>query len=191
MNLKLKKILKFLVLGLILGLISLVCIGNISGAKYPKHFEAYVLKYSKEYKVDPYLVFAVIKTESNFFPYAKSRRNAQGLMQLTPDTSDWIAKKLDISEEERLKPENNIRMGCWYLKYLKTIFKEDETALAAYNAGQGNVKKWLKEKEHSDDGLKLKEIPFFETKNYVKKVMRYYSEYKKKYEKKVTIDEDY
>ncbi len=74
-------------------------------------------------------------------------------------------------ESGRQHPETNIRLGCWYLKWLDEKFSGvQETGLAAYNAGHGNVAKWLADEEKSRDGMKLDEIPFGETKSYVKRV---------------------
>lgn len=146
--------------------------------KYPEH----ITKYSKKYNLDPYLVAAVIKTESNFKEKAKSNKNAYGLMQITPDTAEWSAEKMNVDgfkTEMLYNPEFNIRMGCWYLDNLKEEFDGNmELVLAAYNGGRGNVQKWLKNTNHSADGKNLHYIPFKETDKYVKKVKVNYSVYK-------------
>ena len=153
---------------------------------FPLNYPEYIVKYSQKYKLDPYLVAAVIKTESNFDEGAKSNKNAYGLMQITPDTAQWAAEKMNINNfktQMLYNPEFNIRMGCWYLDNLKEEFNNNmEVVLAAYNGGRGNVQKWLKSTEHSADGKNLHYIPFKETDKYVKKVKVNYSIYKYLYE---------
>ncbi|MBR4078875.1 MAG: lytic transglycosylase domain-containing protein [Christensenellaceae bacterium] len=150
---------------------------------FPLEYEETVLKYSEEYGVDPALICGVIATESRFDADAKSEKGAMGLMQIMPETGEWIAGKIgikDFSEEMLTEPAVNIEMGTWYLTYLADRFdREADTVIAAYNAGHGNVEKWLKDAQYSDDGRTLSEIPFDETRNYVKKVNRAYEIYRK------------
>lgn len=152
---------------------------------YPLKYEAYIMTYSTKYNVDPNLVAAVIKAESNFDEDAISHKGAYGLMQIMPDTADWIASQIgmdDITYDMLYNPEINIRMGCWYLDNLSVEFNDNiELMMAAYNGGRGNVQKWLKNDEYSKDGENLHLIPFNETKRYVKKVNRNYKIYKKLY----------
>ncbi len=124
--------------------------------------------------VEPSLVYAVMKAESGFDEHAKSRAGAIGLMQLKPSTAEFICGRFNIPfEASRLEEgEYNAILGCTYLKYLIDKFEITETALAAYNAGEGTVSKWLEEKAYSDDGKRLKSIPYKETRQYVKKVLR-------------------
>lgn len=155
---------------------------NVAKHYFPLKYSKYIIKYSQKYNLDPYLVAAVIKTESNFIEDAKSNKNAKGLMQITPDTAEWAAEKMGIKgfKEEMLSdPEFNIRMGCWYLNNLKEEFDDNiEVVLAAYNGGRGNVQKWLKDSDHSADGKNLHYIPFKETDKYVKKIRVNYRVYK-------------
>lgn len=151
-------------------------------------YSDYISKYANKYNVDPYLVAAVIKTESNFDEDAISNKNAYGLMQITPETAKWAAKKMDLNDFNAymlMSPEFNIKMGCWYINDLNSEFNGNiEVILAAYNGGRGNVKKWLSQKEHSSDGKSLHYIPFKETNKYVKKVKINYSIYKYLYKNK-------
>lgn len=152
-------------------------------AKYffPFNHSATIAKYSSMYSVDPVLVSAIIKTESNFDVDAKSQKNAYGLMQLTPETARWVADKMGINNfslDMLADSETNIKMGCWYLDNLNQEFKNTELVLAAYNAGRGNVQKWLKDPNCSEDGESLKNIPFKETDRYIKKINLYYKVYK-------------
>ena len=81
-----------------------------------------------------------------------------------------IISHIEAEKWEYAEPDVNIHMGCWYLNYLINYFHDEDLALAAYNAGMGNVENWLKDENYSADGLSLEEIPFKETREYVKKV---------------------
>jgi soluble lytic murein transglycosylase len=150
-------------------------------------YENYIYEYSDKYGIDPYLVMAVIKVESNFKTDAISPKGAIGLMQIMPETGKWLAKinKFDnYSDEALMEAETNIMYGCSYLNWLNKQFDGDRTkVLAGYNGGIGNVKEWLNDQQYSRDGISLDNIPFPETKNYVKKVEHYYDIYKKRYGK--------
>lgn len=155
---------------------------NIGRMLYPLKYENYIRAYSKEYNVDPMLVAAVIRAESNYKAEAKSSKDAYGLMQITPETAKWSAEKMKLENfkvEDLYKPETNIKIGCWYLDNLNAEFGGNtDLVLAAYNGGRGNVRKWLKESDHSKDGVNLHYIPFPETDKYVKKVKVNYNIYK-------------
>ena len=132
---------------------------------FPVKYINIIQKYSNEYNLDEYLVMAVIRTESKFKEDAVSSKDAKGLMQLKEETATWCMDKFDISSDgDIMHPETNIRIGCAYLRYLLDKFGDEKTALAAYNAGEGNVTKWLENKNS------LEPIPFEETKNYVELV---------------------
>ncbi|NLK21677.1 MAG: lytic transglycosylase domain-containing protein [Epulopiscium sp.] len=151
---------------------------------YPIKYETLVNKYSKQYELDSHLVFSIIRTESKFNPKAQSPKNAKGLMQITDKTGEWAAREIGIegySSEKLYDPEINIQMGCWYIKRLLIQYNNVDTALAAYNAGSGNVSKWLKNEEYSKDGENLIIIPFKETREYVKKVSKARIQYKRLY----------
>lgn len=141
---------------------------------YPLEYADIIDEYSAEYQLDPALVCAVIYAESGFRSDAVSVDGARGVMQIMPETGEWIASKLgedDFTVERLFEPELNIRYGCWFLNYLFYRFSGDsQKALAAYNAGQGNVDSWLARPECSSDGVTLEYIPVRETRNYVKKV---------------------
>ena len=142
---------------------------------YPDEYSFYIQKYSDKYDLDKYLVMGIISAESDFDEDAVSKKNAKGLMQITEETAQWCIDTLDVnsSVETYMEPKENIEIGCAYLKYLFEQFEGDKTnTLASYNAGIGNVKKWLEDEKYSDDKKTLKEIPFPETKKYVQKVER-------------------
>jgi soluble lytic murein transglycosylase len=160
---------------------------NIVGYLFPIKYDDAVIHYSEMYNIDPYLVFALINVESHYRPDAESNKGAKGLMQITPSTGRWIAEKmgiLDFDESMLYDPIINIRMGCWYIDNIKKEFglesSEDDIVLmlAAYNGGSGNVRKWLTNKEYSQTGTTLEQIPFTETHQYVEKVLKNYGIYK-------------
>ena len=134
------------------------------------------------HNVDPLLLAALIKTESNFEPRAESRKGAKGLMQITPSTGEWIAKTIGVNnfnEDMLFDPETNIMLGSWYIEHLTNYYKGSfELVFAAYNGGRGNVDKWLKDKNLSSDGMTLDTIPFSETKKYLEKLKKNYNIYK-------------
>lgn len=153
---------------------------------YPKDYNAYVEKYCKEYNVSENFCFAMIKCESNFKKDAESSAGAVGLMQLTEDTFNWTCNKIyGKTEDEALRydPATNIRCGVYYLSWLKNKFTYDEVVVAAYNAGPAKVEEWLKNTDYSDDGKTLKNTPYKETENHIKKVIRAEEIYKKLYDK--------
>jgi soluble lytic murein transglycosylase len=148
---------------------------------YPVAYGEWIMKYSTKNELDPFLVMAVIKQESNFVPEAHSGV-AGGLMQLTQETAQWNANELGITDFDYMDPETNIELGCHYLKYLIKHYGNVDTALAAYNGGMGNVDAWLADKTYSSDGKTLDNIPFAETRNYVVKVNEYWAHYKELYD---------
>lgn len=131
-----------------------------------------------EMELDGELVYAVMKAESGFREEAESHSGALGLMQLMPATAEFICRRNQLEfQPERLKEgEYNLRLGCLYLKYLLERF-EEATAIAAYNAGEGTVAGWLKRPELSEDGRTLQTIPYPETAEYVKKVVKFRKNY--------------
>ncbi|WP_330389048.1 lytic transglycosylase domain-containing protein [Alkaliphilus peptidifermentans] len=156
---------------------------------YPIHYQELIDKYSDMYDVDPYLVAAIIRNESRFNPDAISRKEARGLMQIAPITGEWASEKLGIenySEEMLFEPELNIRIGCWYLNILYGEFGDNlQLIIAAYNAGNGNVSRWLDNPEYSSDGKDLDVIPFGETRIYLQRVNRDYTRYRVIYQEGV------
>lgn len=156
---------------------------------YRLPYSELVMEMADEYGVDPYLAAAVIHCESSNDKDAVSPVGAMGLMQIMPDTGGWIAEKLDMdnfTQKQLFDPKTNIRFGCWYIAYLTEKFQGNRTAvLAAYNAGPGNVEKWMKDERYSEDG-QLTDIPFPETQRYIEKVHRAYEKYLTLYEKELS-----
>lgn len=151
---------------------------NVQKVAYPQKYSKYVDEASLRYNLNPALIYAVIHTESGFNPDAQSYVGACGLMQVMPDSFEWL---MDIrgesgkyTEEDLYTPEINIDYGCYLLRYNLDYFDQDEIcAVAAYNAGFGKVAGWLADASYSSDGKTLDnpdDIPIDETRDYVKKV---------------------
>lgn len=128
-----------------------------------KSYDNIIMQHATTHGIDPLLVKAVMKTESNFNPRALSHKGAQGLMQLMPDTARFM------NVRDPFDPEDNIKGGTRYLKYLDGIFAGNtELILAAYNAGPGRVIEY-----------KMNVPPYEETKTYVQRVTSYYNTLRK------------
>ncbi|MCR5177236.1 MAG: lytic transglycosylase domain-containing protein [Anaerovibrio sp.] len=153
---------------------------------FPYHYRELVQQGSELYGVDEYIVVAVIKTESNFKNNAKSNHGAVGLMQLMPETALWISEEMhdhNYSPEELDMPERNIQYGSWYLaRLLKDFHNNKVLALAAYNAGRGNVEEWMEKYGWGYDFSTVEAIPFKETELYVKGVLRNEKKYRQLYQ---------
>ena len=152
---------------------------------YIRDYEEYVYKYSEEYNIDPLLIFAIIKAESNFEPNSVSTSGAIGLMQLMESTAIERANTIGVEisvREELFNPEKNIKIGASYFAYLLEKYDGNELlALAAYNAGIGNVDEWMQKGIIKQDGSDVENIPFKETNNYVRKIVRDYKIYQDLY----------
>lgn len=148
---------------------------------YPRHFVDEINIAGQKLNIDPFLVMAIIREESYFNESAKSRTNARGLMQLMPATANYMVSRLSVDMNNLADMENprmNLYLGCNYIKYLHNKFNNDLLVVAAYNGGEGSVNKWLKTYNTSDYDEFIEDIPFDETRNYVKKVFRSYHLYK-------------
>lgn len=185
---KIIKIVLTITLLVLLGGILLITATNKKTEEDTKSVEEYkefIEVYAKKYDIDPFLILGVIDAESGFDKEAVSSVGARGLMQIMPETGKWIASQIDIlnfKEEELFDPETNIMMGSWYLKFLLDRYNGNiENALAAYNGGHGNVDNWLQDERYSNDGENLTNIPFIETKEYVRIVKENISYCRKTY----------
>ena len=147
-------------------------------SQYPIKYEEYINKYSKEYGVDKCLILAMIKNESNFKNKIISKSNAKGLMQLLDSTANELAYEIGIEEFDLFDEETNIRLGTYYISILLKYYNNTYLALAAYNAGIGNVNKWIEEDIINKDGSNIENVPFKETENYIRKNIRDYNIYK-------------
>lgn len=188
---------KALKVTLIVVLSAAVLVAVVFGIKiaYDQYIDStYVLDYEEEvqsasekYNVPQELIYGVIKTESSFNPKAVSSAGARGLMQITPDTFEWLnlyyaddevdGKNPDLLFEEEI----NIEYGTLLLSILIDRYGDVDTAICAYNAGLGNVDGWLEDKRYSKDGKTLESTPFEETNNYLVRVKKNRDKYKEKF----------
>ena len=131
-----------------------------------------ITEYAHKYRVQRHLVEAVMHAESKFDQKAVSHVGAVGMMQLMPKTAEWIAQEGELPYTDLKEPRQNIMLGTWYIDYLLKKYHNNEVlALAAYNAGRGNVDEWITEYGWKDDFTNIKEIPFPETREFVKLVV--------------------
>ena len=140
-------------------------------ALYPRPFRAQVEKACKTYGVEDHLVWAVMRQESAFKPRATSRAGASGLMQLMPGTAKGEAKRMGLKQYNIYDVTDNIAMGASHLAWLAKSFAREDWIMAAYNAGSGNARKWLKDGRDSlEPDRWIEEVRFGETCDYVQKV---------------------
>lgn len=143
---------------------------------YMWEYQQDIVTYSQKNKVDPFLIAAIIKNESNFNHKAVSKVGAVGLMQIMPDTGRWIAEQMGLesyNDTDLYQTRTNIRMGCWYLGELDHEFKHNlALVMIAYNAGRGQTHAWMEAYGWDDNFNDLKAIPFPDTREYVAKVLQ-------------------
>ncbi len=171
-------------------LIAVICILTIGAVVlekpilqwlYPQKYAAYVEQYATEYGVEKELIYAIMKAESNFDSTATSHSEAYGLMQLLESTAMEVANELGeeyLPKEALYDPQKNVQIGTAYIAKLLDKYDGNKVlALAAYNAGIGNVADWIEEGILKEDGSNPENIPFKETNMYVRKIMRDYQIY--------------
>ena len=155
---------------------------------YPKRYWSLIEEASKRFGVDPYLVLSVMRQESAFDPQAISPADAYGLLQMTPAMANHIGKLLNTplkSKEDLLLPEKNLLYCVYHLSELLKKFNGNLVlALASYNANAQVVKKWVSRLWSSDIEEFIEEIPYRETRNYVKLILRNYTNHLLIYEEK-------
>lgn len=181
-----KKLVKFF--GLILCFIIVYMIAaSVVRNLFPVRYEKTVSACAKTYAIEEELIFAMIKAESNFNESIKSHKGAIGLMQIMEETGAWVAEqqKIPFQKEDLYDAEKNIEFGTFYLAFLLDRYEGDKTcAIAAYNAGHANVDAWLLDERYSKDGKHLDTIPFPETENHVKQVLKFQKIYQYLYGEK-------
>ncbi len=152
---------------------------------FPKGFEERVKFFSQKYTLDEFLVYSVIREESHFDKEAVSVSDARGLMQLLPSTALETAPKAGLSSFETsqlFSPDTNLNLGCYYLNWLLEIFKGNfAVSLAGYNGGPTSAKVWYEKNGSLDIDEFVEEIPFEQSRNYVKKILRSYAAYEAVY----------
>lgn len=173
-----------LVVAVLFGLLADLIWTGFEKLAYPRKYSDYVETYAKQYNVPPHVLYAVIKTESGFDSAAVSKKGAVGLMQFMPDTFDWLTNEMlfeHLADGMRYDPETSVRYGAYLLSHLYKRYGDWSVALAAYNAGIGNVDKWLEDPAYADGEGGLKAIPYKETRNYIKKVTKAQATYDRLY----------
>ena len=172
------KKLKIKIILLITAITLTVCLCFGVYAVFPLKYYSEIVCVCKETNVEKSLILAIIKAESSFNAEKVSNKGAVGLMQLLPNTAEYISDIYFASNNFDLKnPKENILLGVTYIIYLSNKFDCQSTLIAAYNAGEGNVSNWLKNKAFSNDGKSLDVIPFNETKVYLNRVLTYKKTY--------------
>lgn len=177
---------RFRINWLLWGLIILIIIILISLPKgmsnfYPQPHQELILKWAQVYGVDSNLVFAIIRAESKYETRAESSKGAKGLMQIMPTTGQWIADQLGVDNfdvNSLHDPDQNIQFGCWYLADLSKEFHGSlPLVITAYNAGRGTVRQWNENGIWDGDLDKADQIPYKETRFYLKAVWKNYQAY--------------
>jgi len=153
---------------------------------YPISYTEEIKASAKMYGLDPLLIAAIIRVESNFKENAVSAKGAVGIMQLMPETAQWIIEQgafRDLTVEDAAsRASAGIRLGAWYVRELSRQFDGNlPVVLAAYNAGPGRVRLWLDEQVWDGRLETLDQIPYGETRHYVRRVMYYYKKYTEVY----------
>ena len=168
---------KFIRTVFLLGAVGVAVAGLYAvNTRFPLRYVELIQRYASLHDVDPVLVASIINVESRFRPEVVSPVGASGLMQIMPGTGKWAAEHIGIYpfvyDEMIFDPAVNINIGTWYIRRPVNSHAEVDVALAAYNAGSGNVARWLADADFSSDGKTLDYIPFGETRRYVERVNR-------------------
>ncbi len=156
--------------------------GSAQQIRNPLEYTDEVSYWAEEYGVDPYLVYAVIQTESSFQPTAESSAGARGLMQMTEDTFDWVKSKIAPDEilvfDDLYIPDTSIRFGVYFVSMCLERYGGDvSTAAAAYHSGWGTVDDLLSDSTYTQDGTVLHSFPYQQMNHYVYKINEAYTSY--------------
>lgn len=151
-------------------------------ALFPLAYVAPVYKWAAQRQLNPLLVLSLMRQESRFQPKIRSVAGAVGLMQVLPETAEWVSNQIDLETYQIDDVEDNINLGTWYLAYTHRNYQDNSMlAIASYNAGPGSVDRWVQETPITDVDVFVEDIPFPETKNYVKSVSENYWNYLRLY----------
>lgn len=162
-------------------------LGQLRQSFFPLDYQEEVNQACLEYRIDPWLVMAIIREESGFQNEAASSAGATGLMQLMPGTAAWVIEKADFdfsTEAALTEPLHNIEVGVWYFSWLLERYGGMDYlphAVAAYNAGHATVDCWLADAKWDGSESTLDDIPYPETAKYVEYVLRSYEYYQRLY----------
>lgn len=149
----------------------------------PLHYISHIQQAAQDHGIDPFVLAAVARVESSWQEDAESHMGARGLMQIMPETGQYLAglRGMELSPQNLYDSRVSLDYGAYYLKYLQEKFNNWNLVFAAYNAGPGQVEQWLAEQRISEGG-DMTSIPFEETRNYVEKVNYYLNYYKEMYQ---------
>jgi soluble lytic murein transglycosylase len=152
---------------------------------YPIYYQKEIIEGAGNHHIDPFLVAAMIRVETNYQYHLESSKGAIGLMQLMPDTAAWIVETAgfdNLTPEDLVQPAVNVNLGAWYMNWLTKHYNGNILyAIAAYNAGQGNVNQWKNKGIWNGTDADTDHIPFGETRHYVQRVLYYYHKYQNLY----------
>jgi soluble lytic murein transglycosylase len=155
-------------------------------ALFPFPYQDIIFNWSSQRQLNPLLVTSLIRQESRFEKEIRSPVGATGLMQVMPGTASWIAEKINVKDYSLTKPEDNVKLGTWYLDYTHREYNNNSMlAVASYNAGPGNVAKWVKQQGLGDADEFVEKIPFPETRGYVESVFGNYWNYLRLYDSEI------
>ncbi|NJM95299.1 MAG: lytic transglycosylase domain-containing protein, partial [Acaryochloridaceae cyanobacterium CSU_5_19] len=151
-------------------------------ALYPLAYLDAIQQWSPQRRLNPLLVIGLMRQESRFQANIRSVAGAIGLMQVLPETADWISLQAGLKTYQLEDTKDNINLGTWYLDYTHRTYNDDAMlAIASYNAGPGNVDQWVKKIPPSNPDAFVEAIPFPETNTYVKSVLGNYWNYLRLY----------
>jgi soluble lytic murein transglycosylase len=184
----------FLLLFLTFVIFLFISSSSVGKILYPIRFQEEIKQNASRYELDPFLIAAIIRVESNYQTHIESKKGAFGLMQLMPDTSEWIVDTARFSssyKKDLHDPSVSIQLGSWYLSWLHKQFKGNTVAaIAGYNAGQGNVIHWLQTAEWDGTLKHADAIPYGETRHYIQRVLYYYNKYHSLYAKEWEVSDE-
>ncbi|NJO41422.1 MAG: transglycosylase SLT domain-containing protein [Cyanobacteria bacterium CRU_2_1] len=156
-------------------------------ALYPFPFSQSIEQWAQQRQLNPMLVMALIRQESRFEPEIRSVAGAVGLMQVMPDTADWVASQIKLKQYNLENPNDNINLGTWYLDFTHREYSNHSLlAVASYNAGPGSVADWIARFGTRDPDVFVEQIPFGETKGYVESVFENYWNYLRLYNPEIS-----
>lgn len=155
-------------------------------ALFPLAYFTPIRQWSGQRNLNPLLVLSLIRQESRFQPKIRSVAGAVGLMQVLPETAAWVSEQAGLQTYQIDGVEDNINLGTWYLDYTHRTYNDNSMlAIASYNAGPSNVDRWVNQTSTTDVDVFIEDIPFPETKNYVKSVSQNYWNYLRLYDSQV------
>ena len=155
-------------------------------ALFPFPYQEKIFSWAQKRNLNPFLVTALIRQESRFEKDIRSPVGATGLMQVMPATAEWIAPQINLKKYSLTDVNDNLNMGTWYFDHTHDTYNNNSAlAVASYNAGPGNVAKWLKEFQGNDPDRFVEAIPFAETKGYVESVFGNYWNYLRIYDPEI------